>query len=156
MKESAYPVITSIDQSNDLIPVSQKTANGYVKKNIAPVNLFGTKYKKVVFLISEVGQTIVAHTLENDFEVTPVFTYNSAGIYDLTMTGCFGSDAHKVVFLQSQCGNLNVDPYGNVTGSTIRFDYGNPDLVEFVSFINGQNPQDDLISNISVEIRVYP
>lgn len=89
----------------------------------------------------------VATVLYNDFDSEPVWGYNSAGDYKMTLTGAFPIDKTFVM--------VNSSEYG--TNTTILFGASrfNDDQIRLET-CNSFSPSNDLIGMpLSIEVRVY-
>jgi hypothetical protein len=92
-----------------------------------------------------------AVVLENDFGVTATFSYNLTGSYDLYLTGQFTS-SKTVIFT----GSPDQGPIGGDFAHFIatRIDSNRIGLLTFD--VNGAGLLNGLLTDTSIEIRVYP
>lgn len=110
-----------------------------------PIQGTGSPYRKYVALVSQAGTDApVANVLENGLGKTPVWSYDSPGLYFLTLSG--GFPAGRTVIMTS----LNhVDGgLGNMQAQLIESGLISVSVVnEFVVYANG--------GDFVIEIRVY-
>lgn len=102
-------------------------------------------YRKYVALVTQSGVLApTAIVLENTLGVSTSFTYDGAGQYLLNATGAFASG--KVVFYSSQ-------PNSDAQMITGQMDSND---TYFIGSIDNNLYTDGILSNTTIEIRVYP
>lgn len=110
-------------------------------------------YKRYVALVSQSGTDApTATVLENTFNMTPVWSYATDGSYNLTITNAFPS-ASKVFVLVSDGRYANFD--ATYIAVTVVGVWATSSIINFQTTLTGAVPSNGLLSNTSIEVRVY-
>jgi hypothetical protein len=107
----------------------------------------GGSYLKYVALLSQSGEDApIATVLENTLGGTPVWTRIAVGVYRLTLTDAFPTDKTIIFTSLTEENNIGLVFTETQTGSFVRVRTSN---------LSGSSI-DEVLSNTSIEIRVYP
>ena len=110
----------------------------------AAVNAAARPYKVYTALLSQTGTNApVATILENTLGVVPTYSYGGAGEYKVIHTDGFTLNK-TVVFMNTAL---------NSQTASILIDYQSNDAIHISTF--DTTPQNDILFNTSIEIRVY-
>lgn len=122
----------------------QGTPGEYLSKKVKRSYILG--YKSYIATLTQSGTNApTANLLENSIGGTPVWSRDSAGNYRLTLTGLF--TANKVVILMSQ--------ENDVKNNAIRLSDNVVQITSSDTTGGSEVPSDGLLSNTTIEIRVY-
>lgn len=118
----------------------------------------GINYKIYNAKINQTGGSApVASVITNTLSAIPVWSRSSAGMYLLTLAGEF-PDVNKIlVFDNGIAGAFSITNPGNTyTSATVFAQISSPNAISFTTFYQGHFPLDDLMQDMSLEIRIYP